>query len=169
LNRNLGLTDKAYSFAIEDPATVGAVVYSGAGPIVASYELSSPIGGLITASISIQGSGDLERTKSLRYSAETASGTGDTLDWGSSGTEGAAGYLHIVAKRSDSTLAVTIQDSPDQTTWTDLIAFPPKTDITTEKRVVTGSVDRYLRAIWTVTDGASPSGSWRFLVTVVVY
>jgi len=165
----LGLEGRPRSFAIEGAATVGDVVYSGAGPIEMSYELSSPVGALITASISLQGSGDLERTKTLRYSSETASGTGSTLDWGSSGTEGAAGYLHVVERRTDSTLQVTIQDSPDQTTWTDLITFSSTTDTTAERQSVTGSVDQYLRAVWTVTDGPSPSGSWRFLVTVVVF
>jgi len=169
LNSYLGLENKPHSFAIEGAAAVGDVVYSGTGPIETSYELSSPVGALITASISLQGSGDLERTKTLRYSSETASGTGDILDWGSSGTEGAAGYLHVVGRRTDSTLVVTIQDSPDQTTWTDLITFSSTTDITAERQDVTGSVDQYLRAIWTVTDGAAPSGSWKFLVTVVVF
>jgi len=169
LNTYLGLEDKPHSFAIEGAASVGDIVYSGAGPIEASYELSSPVGALITASISLQGSGDLERTKTLRYSSETASGTGSVLDWGSPGTDGAAGYLHVVRKRTDSTLVVTIQDSPDQTTWTDLITFTSTTDETAERKAVTGSVDRYLRAIWTVTDGAAPSGSWEFLVTVIVF
>jgi len=169
LNSYLGLEGKPHSFAIEGAATVGDIVYSGAGPIETSYELSSPIGALVTASISLQGSGDLERTKTLRYSSETATGTGSTLDWGSSGTDGAAGYLHVVGKRTDSTLVVKIQDSPDQTTWTDLITFSSTTDITAERKAVTGSVDRYLRAIWTVTDGAAPSGSWKFLTTVVVF
>jgi hypothetical protein len=169
LSGYLGLEEKLHSFAIEGAQAVGEVVYSGEGPILASYEISSPVGALVTASISLQGSGDLERTKALRYSSETASGTGETLDWGASGTSGAAGYLHVVARRTDSTLDVVIQDSPDQTTWTDLITFSSATDTMAERVAVTGSVDQYLRAIWTVTDGASPSGSWKFLVTVVVF
>jgi len=164
----LGAMDKPYSFA---PAgtSVGDIAYSGENPILFSYELSSPIGGLVAATLSFQGSGDLDRTKVLKYSSETATGTGDTLDWGFSGTDGAAGYLHVVELRSDSTLVVTIQDSPDQITWTDLLTFSSTTGTTAERKVVTGTVDRYLRAIWTVTDGAAPSGSWKFLVTVVVF
>jgi len=169
LNSYLGLIEKPHSFAIEGASTVGDIVYSGAGPIETSYELSSPIGGLITASISFQGSGDLERTRTLRYSAEIASGTGSVLDWGATGASGAAGYLHVVDKRADSTLVVTIQDSPDQVVWTDLITFSSTNDITAERRAVTGAVDRYLRAIWTITDGVAPSGSWKFLATVVVF
>jgi len=164
-----GLENTPHSFAIEGATTVGDIVYSGPGPIEASYEYSSPIGALITASISLQGSGDLERTKTLRYSSEKATGTGDTLDWGTSGTDGAAGYLHVVGDRTDSTLVVRIQDSPDQTIWTDLITFSPTTVITAERIAVSGSVDRYLRAIWEVTDGVSPSGKWKFLVTVIVF
>jgi hypothetical protein len=66
-------------------------------------------------------------------------------------TFGAQAYLQAVAL-TGSTVTVTIQHAPDNTTWTTLVAFGAVTSAPAAQRVtVAGSVQQYLRAITTGT------------------
>ena len=53
------------------------------------------------------------------------------------------------------TLDVTVQHSPDGSTWSTLGTFAQKTGVASERKIFSGC-DRFLRCIWTIA-GSSPS------------
>lgn len=65
------------------------------------------------------------------------------------------GYLIATAIGSGATLTVTIQDSPNGSAWSTLIAFTALTDEDSEAKTVAGSVERYVRVLWTLAGGAA--------------
>jgi hypothetical protein len=84
-------------------------------------------------------------------------------DLGAVGTtlKGAAAALHVVRKAGAAgTLTVKVQHSPDNSVWTDLITFGGKTAANlSEWLEVAGTVQRWLRVLWTLT-----GGTWDFHV-----
>jgi hypothetical protein len=94
----------------------------------------------------------------------SATGNGTSLDeLGAAGTtlKGAGAALHVINKGGGAgTLTVKVQHSPDNSVWTDLITFTGRTAKNLAEYIeVTGTVQRWLRAIWTVT-----GGTWDFHV-----
>lgn len=88
----------------------------------------------------------------------TNTGTGLNFndDAASAATVQGIGYLHVLELTGGTTPSVTakIQDSPDSSTWTDLITFTAATAARTAQRVVVNDVpDKWVRASWTVTGG----------------
>jgi hypothetical protein len=93
--------------------------------------------------------------------AETASGTGDSSDLGSDLLRTAAKLqLHVLAvSGSDTpTLTVTLQTSPDETTWRTVGSFTAATAVA-KPTMCFGGLDRYVRVIWTIS-GTDPSFSF---------
>lgn len=66
------------------------------------------------------------------------------LDQGASSSHGAQAYLHVFSFTGTS-CTVTIEDSADDSTYASLIAFTAATGATSERKTVTGTVDRYVR------------------------
>jgi hypothetical protein len=101
---------------------------------------------------------------------DTSATDGATVDdiGAAGGSLGAQAYLHVMACTAvDCT--ITVQDSPDDSTWADLIVFTPVAtgSAPTWERAVTGpteDVDRYLRVITSTTGGLT---SVSFAVMVV--
>ena len=82
----------------------------------------------------------------------TADGNGSSVDNGASSSNGGVGYLHITATSSGDTIAVTVQDSPDDAAWSDLVTFTIDGSAVAGERVeVTGTVNQYVRAEYDVT------------------
>lgn len=69
--------------------------------------------------------------------------------------EDSEGYLIATAIGAGATLTVTIQDSPNGSDWTELIAFTALTDEDSEAKTVAGSVERFVRVLWTLAGGAA--------------
>lgn len=66
------------------------------------------------------------------------------LDQTASTSNGAQAYLHVFSFTGTS-CTVTIEDSADDSTYASLIAFTAATGATSERKTVTGTVDRYVR------------------------
>lgn len=94
------------------------------------------------------------------HTAETADGNGSSLDGTTSSANGAVASLHLTAYSGLTNIIVTVQHSTDNSVWTDLITFTTATAVTSERKTVTGTVNRYVRALWDVTG----SGSATFVV-----
>lgn len=87
-----------------------------------------------------------------------ASGTGslcDDTNYGGATTTGASGVLHVWAfdGGTSPSVTVTIQHSPDGTTWTNLISFTATSALGSQRVVVpTGvTINQKIQAIWTAT------------------
>lgn len=86
-------------------------------------------------------------------SAITSTTTTGSVDNLASSANGARANLHVIVS-SGGTWAFKIQDSSDDSAWSDLISFSANgSAITSEQGVVTGTVDRYMRAVLTRTSG----------------
>lgn len=95
--------------------------------------------------------------------ARTASGdhgnapSATTIDNTTSSANGGIGVLQVSAVSGTTpTLVAKIQHSANGTTWADLITFSSQNAINGEYLTVSGTVNRYLRAQWTIT-GTTPS------------
>jgi hypothetical protein len=99
--------------------------------------------------------------------AETADGNGTAVDRGASPltptTRGLVAAIHVTAYSGLTSAAIKVQHSPDNSAWSDLVAFTSVTAIGSERKLVaTGTtVNRYLRVVTDVTG----TGSVTFLVS----
>ena len=130
-------------FALGSPV----VVLSGRN---VSYEITSSVGEVVGANLSIQGDGRFDTGVSLADLAEvsaTGNGSAHTAAAGTSG--GGVATLHVTA--CTGTLTVKVQHSTNNSTWSDLATFTAATGATSQRVEVSGTVNRYLRASWTLT------------------
>lgn len=126
--------------------------------IKSSYEVSGSVGGLVEANAEFQGSGGVRSGVSLHaLAAETASANGASVDNVAPTSTGGFGHCHVTAATGTAPLVTAkIQHSVDDSVWVDLIVFGASGGGSGERLEVAGTVNRYLRCIWTIT-GSSPS------------
>ena len=86
---------------------------------------------------------------------DTAATNGASVNDSAAATAfGGQAYLHLFACTATATTKIVIQDSPDNSTWADLVEFAPVvTGVAPkwERVTVAGNVDKYLRVITTTT------------------
>lgn len=133
----------------------------GASVVGTTYEVGAEVGGAVAVSAEGQSTTGQEGVVVLNsLSAKTATGTGTQVDNGAASTGGSACYLHVSAASGTSpSLTAKVQHSADGSTWADLATFTAVAGAgvpTGERIATTGTVNRYLRAAWTIS-GTSPS------------
>lgn len=144
--------------------TVGLRAFS-AGAKQTTYDVSSPIGDVVSVSLDMQADSGIDRGILLAADTSvTSSGENASQDGGAASSDGGSAYLHVTANTRDGASTFKVQSSADNLTWADLttLASVPATTTTGEKKVLTGSVPRYLRA--SHTPGGS-SGSITYTLT----
>jgi len=137
------LGDNAFLFSAEQLSFEIQASQTGAGVITISVEHSDtdadhekPFGKVLCVGTS-----------------RVATYTSSSIDNGASSANGALAHLHIVAS-DGGTWEFKIQDSPNDSTWADLITFAADgSAVAAERGDVAGTVDRYLRAVLTRTSG----------------
>lgn len=87
--------------------------------------------------------------------AETADGQATSVDNAASSANGAVASLHVTAFTGLTSAVLKVQHSADNSSWADLLTFTTATTTTWERKTVTGTVNRYLRAWWDVTGTGS--------------
>jgi hypothetical protein len=87
--------------------------------------------------------------------AETANGNSTGVDNTTSSANGGVGSVHVTAYTGLTNIVVKIQHSTDNSTYADLITFTTATGVTSQRSTVTGTVNRYVRALWTVSGTGS--------------
>lgn len=121
-----------------------------------SYELSSPLTDVVAIS------GGANANQGLDYgvwlgalSAITGTSTGTSVDNSASSTNGGVAHLHITANTRSSTTVAKVQHSTDNSVWADLVTFTTVGTgaVTSQRATVTGTVNRYLRALVTPASG----------------
>ncbi len=132
--------------------------------ILTGREFSLGVDDVVGWSATIEGNRGQDDLVSLapmaaRAGTGTAPGTLQALasyDDEEATTGGAVGYLHVGAV--DGAMTVVIQHSPDNTAWTDLVTFAALTatsDNTAQRVVAQGTVQRYVRAVYTAAAGVT--------------
>jgi len=127
-----------------------------------SYEVSGAVADVVQTSAEFQSSDGVEHGKILSSgSAITATGSGTSVDNTASSANGGVGFVSVPTNTRNGNITVKVQQSADNSTFTDLITFTVVSSTTkTFQRVeVTGTVARYLRVNYTVagsTGSATP-------------
>lgn len=143
---------KAYTFFPEGDA----VTKYGFGllAIDTGYAVSSGMDDVNKVSAEFQANGGADRIECLHPSvSEAATGNGTTVDDSASNADGGVGYLQVESVGTSAD--VKIQHSTNGTVWTDLITFATATAQGGQRITVPGTVNRYVRAIWTLTGAAA--------------
>lgn len=87
---------------------------------------------------------------------EVATGQSASIDNGAASANGGVGVLQVPDLAGITNLAVVIQDSADNSSWTTILSFAGVTAVRTAQRVeLTGTVRRYTRCAWTFTGTGS--------------
>ena len=77
---------------------------------------------------------------------DTEATNGATKDDSASTSAGASSVLHVFSF-TGTNVTVTVQDSTNGSSWATLIAHTAADDVTSERKTVSGTVNRYLRVI----------------------
>lgn len=123
-----------------------------------SYDVSSSVTDIVPFSMSI-GSG---RPSNVGISladlaARTNTGNGTSVDNTDPTANGAVAHLHITAVSGTlPSLTVTVEHSANGSSWTTLGSFSAASTASSQLITVTGTVNRYVRAVFTIS-GTNPS------------
>jgi len=85
---------------------------------------------------------------------KTEDGNHTSVDDSAESSDGLVAYLQVFTCGGDDALVVKIQESSDDGSadaWADLVTFTEANGITTERKTVSGTVERYLRVAWSGT------------------
>jgi len=94
----------------------------------------------------------------LDYAAVTNSRTGTGVDRTAANADGAVAYLMVLTPASSDSYEFKMQDSPDNSAWSDFITFTLDGQSRAAERITeASSVDRYWRVICTRTGAAGDS------------
>lgn len=127
-----------------------------------AFSVGSAVADKAVFSLDAQTDGTTDFGVSLHdLTAETTSTNSTFNDGGAATAGGAAGFLHVTAFSGLTNIIVKIQHSTASGSgYADLITFSTVTGLTSQRSTVTGTVNQYSRALWTVTG----SGSCTFAV-----
>jgi hypothetical protein len=123
-----------------------------------SYEVSSPVGDVVSVSYDAQADGGIDQGVSLASLASvSATTTGSSHDNSASSANGGIAQLHVTANTWSANTTLKVQHSADNSTWADLATFAVvATTVKTSERVIVAAgttVNRYLRAVATLSAG----------------
>ena len=136
-------------------ATAGKPCYS-ASTRETSYEISSPVTDVVSASMEAQATGGIDRALLLDANeAVTAPRNSAVIDNAASTSDGVVGYLHVTLNTRDGSTSLSVQDSADNITFADLVPFVAvgAAAIGGQRVAVAGTVNRYVRT--QITPGGS--------------
>jgi len=148
------------SASVSGVTTIGTRMISTTGKLT-SYEVTAPVGDVVSANAEFQASDGIGNAVSLAaLGAITATTTGTSVDNGASSSNGGFATLHVTANTMNAATVCKVQHSADNSTWADLQSFTSvaTTVVTAERiKIANGTtVNRYLRAV------ATPAGTGSF-------
>jgi len=153
----LGGSGIPFLLSPEGVSTVGKRAILGT-VIEAKYEVKAEVSDLIMSAAEFQASGGLRYGSVLApLAARTSNSNATSVDNGAASSQGLTACFQVIGATGGGTLTGKVQHSTDNSTWVDLITFASATGRTSEVKSVSGTVNRYLRALWTLTGGSSPS------------
>lgn len=127
------------------------------GVFKAEYDVISQVGNLTKANTKYGFNGSVEQGVIIHpLAARTSDTNGTTVDQSAGTSAGGVGYLQVTAFSGFSGVVVTIEHSTNNSTWATLLTFTTVAAAPTAERVaVSGTVNRYVRAVIDVTGSGS--------------
>ncbi|MCP4708023.1 MAG: hypothetical protein GY869_05325, partial [Planctomycetes bacterium] len=142
------------SIALGENATpaIGDITFSLSAEHV-NYDAIPDKAGIIAANGNFRAKGvPGEFGELLADTTVTANGDQASIDYGASTSNGAVGYFHILGLSAGDTITILIEDSADDNTFATLVTCTlDGTALDAERVAVTGTVNRYVKASYTVT------------------
>ncbi len=125
----------------------------GMAALETSYSVKGSISAAVRVAVAAQSNVGIERVRSLHaLGSESATGNAAGQDDSAASTGGGSGYIECTT--ASGTLACTIEHSTDNSTFTTLASFTNITAANKSERIIfAGTVNRYVRAKWTITGG----------------
>lgn len=122
------------------------------------YQVSSTVADLVPFTLTLGAGNQAGYGICLTaLAALSATGNGTSQDNSASSANGAVAHLHITAVSGTTpSMTAKIQHSTNNSTWTDLATFSAATAVGSQTLQITGTVNRYVRASYTIT-GTTPS------------
>lgn len=150
------------------PTTVGwnqttignrAILASG---IEKSYGITAGVGDAVAVSAEMRADGGVDYGVFLHnLTAEGAGGNTDPYDGTAGSSNGYATTLHVTALSGGGTWTIKVQHcTTSGGVYADLVTFTNATGITSERKTGTGTVNQYLRVLWTIAGGAGNSATF---------
>ena len=123
-----------------------------------AYKESAPVGGVVAISWAVLATDPVGFGVLLHPLAEETATGNESSHAGPVGgtTTGAICHLHVVD--TDDDLDVLVEHSTNDSDWSTLATFTTAAGATSERITVTGTVNRYLRASWTMAGVSSTFG-----------
>lgn len=119
--------------------------------LATSYAVSATVGDAVSVTAEAQVTGGmLPGVVLASLIARTATGQTASVDNGASTSNGAKAFLHITAFNGTN-VTVKVQESPDNSTWADMITFTQATAVGSQSGTASSTIDRYLRVAITGT------------------
>ena len=137
-----------------DKAVHSSLAWCGSGVQQESYTIDAPVAGVLKLSLPFKFHDFVSTGIVLQAKGDvTANGEGVIVDDGASSSDGATAYLQVFMVSTDDSVVVSIRHSSDNFAADDdeLLAFTSASAVGAEKKSVTGTVKRYVRAKWVVT------------------
>lgn len=137
--------------------TLGQPFYGYAGVYKGLYAPQCQTGNLTKANTKFLFNGAIDDGVILHpLAARTTDTNGTTVDQSAGTSSGGAGYVQVTAFSGFSQAVITIEHSTDGSSWSTLLTFATVTSAPTAERVtVSGTVNRYVRAVIDVTGSGS--------------
>lgn len=131
---------------------VGAIAYL-VDAHTGSYDVTTPVGDVVSVSSDIQADGRIDRGVFLTTETPiSVSSFSPSFDNGVGSSNGVVAHLHVTANNRDGTIIAKVQHSVDDISFVDLVTFTtvPTSTTVTQRSVVSGTINRFLRADYTV-------------------
>lgn len=145
-------------------ATICPAGFAAANPawllpaLTVDYQVSSSVADLVPFTLNLGAGAPAGLGICLTdLSARTATGNGTSQDNSTSTANGGVAHLHITdVSGTTPSMTVLVQHSTNNSTWTTLGTFSAATAVGSQTLQVTGTVNRYIRASFTIS-GTTPS------------
>jgi hypothetical protein len=118
---------------------------------------STPIDGRAEWSYAAQvtGQADLNGVALTSLAAVTADANGTSVDNGAATSNGGVIHLHVTAYSGFTSVSAIFEHSTDNSAWSTKDTFTSVTAVGSERRVISGTINRYTRIRWDVTGTGS--------------
>lgn len=132
-------------------------VAHGFSALETKYAIDSSKDDIVTLANELQSASGRDRLLIQHaLSSEVATGNGTSIDNGAQTTNGGVAYLHVPDIAGITNLAVTIEDSADNSSFATILTFAGVTaDRNAQRVAISGTVRRYTRARWVFTGAGS--------------
>lgn len=139
-----------------DADAVGDTGYLTSDAVLAKWASPISIGDLVKVNGTLKGNGRVGLNGVLLHvlGADSTSSNGTSVDNTASSANGGRANLHVTAATGTGG-TIKVQHSTNNSTWVDLVTFSASTAASCQSLTVTGTVNRYLRAISTINATSS--------------